>query len=157
MAINRRTLREKVMQVLYANEMTHDDIGPIINNVFEEIIMDRDSMNFARQLIEQVRTNLDEIDKLIISKTNNWESQRLALIDRLLLRMAITEFLYFPDIPPKVTINEAMEIAKKFSTDQSSKFINGILDAILIDLNNSKTLNKSGRGLISQSTKKQTE
>ncbi len=64
-------------------------------------------------------------------KSKNWDFERIAIIDRLIIRMAICEFLFFDDIPPKVSISEAIEIAKKFSTDDSSAFVNGILDAIL--------------------------
>jgi len=74
-----------------------------------------------------------------------------ALIDRILLRMGITELLFFPEIPPKVSINEVIEIAKEYSTSNSGKFINGILDAILSDLKLNSNLNKSGRGLIDES------
>jgi len=79
---------------------------------------------------------------------------RIALIDKLLLRMGICELLYFPDIPPKVSINESIEIAKDFSTAGSGKFINGILDAILSDEKKSGKLNKTGRGLVEESIHK---
>jgi N utilization substance protein B len=91
---------------------------------------------------------------MIREKVNNWEMERIALIDRILLRIAIAELLYFPDIPPKVSINEAIEIAKEYSTAKSGKFINGVLDAILTDLKQSGKLNKSGRGLIEESLPK---
>ena len=74
-----------------------------------------------------------EFDELIASKSRNWDLTRIALMDRLILRMALTEFFYFKDIPPKVSISEAIEIAKVFSTEESSSFVNGILDAILND------------------------
>ena len=78
---------------------------------------------------------------------------RVALIDKLLLRMGLCEILYFPDIPPKVSINEIIEIAKIFSTAGSGKFINGILDAILSDLKSHDILQKEGRGLVEESIK----
>jgi N utilization substance protein B len=157
MALNRRTIREKVMQVLYAYEITHDPIEPIVKNVFEDILQDNESMGFAYQLIEKVISNVNEIDGKIRSRVNNWEFKRLAIIDKILLRIAICEFLFFPDIPPKVTLNEAIEIAKKFSTDKSSKFINGILDAVLISLNETDSMHKTGRGLMNKSIKKDTD
>jgi N utilization substance protein B len=79
---------------------------------------------------------------------------RIALIDKLLLQIGITELMYFPEIPPKVSINEVIEIAKDYSTSNSGKFINGILDAILSELKESGNLNKSGRGLIGESLPK---
>ena len=79
---------------------------------------------------------------------------RIALIDKILLRMAICEILYFPDIPPKVSINEAIEIAKEFSTAGSGKFINGILDAILSEEKTAGRLNKTGRGLVDSTISK---
>ena len=89
-----------------------------------------------------------EIDKLIKSKVMHWESDRIAVIDRMILRIGIAELLYFPDIPPKVTINEAIEIGKIFSTANSGRFINGVLDAILEELKENGTLHKTGRGLL---------
>ena len=80
--------------------------------------------------------------------------KRIALMDKLLLRIGITELLYFPDIPPKVSINEVIEIAKNYSTSNSGKFINGILDAILTELKNTGKLNKTGRGLIEETLPK---
>ena len=72
----------------------------------------------------------DEFDKMIIKRLKNWELRRIAVIDKVILRLALAEILYFEDIPPEVSINEAIELAKKYSTEKSSKFINGILDAI---------------------------
>ena len=85
---------------------------------------------------------------------DNWDLSRIALIDRILLRMGICEILFFPDIPPKVSINESIEIAKDYSTSSSGKFINGILDAILDDLKKDGKLNKKGRGLLEESLPK---
>ena len=79
------------------------------------------------------------------------ELHRVAVIDRMLLRIGVCEFLYFDDIPPKVTINEAIEIAKLFSTDASGKFVNGVLGAVHQDLKNSGKLVKRGLGLITNS------
>jgi N utilization substance protein B len=79
---------------------------------------------------------------------------RIALIDRILLRIGICEILYFPDIPPKVSINESIEIAKEYSTGGSAKFINGILDAVLTNEKKSGKLNKIGRGLVEDSITK---
>ncbi len=90
----------------------------------------------------------DEYQDLIAAKTKNWESDRIALVDNLLMRMAITELINFPTIPVKVTINEYIELSKSFSTLKSSTFINGILDKILADLTTQRRIKKEGRGLI---------
>lgn len=154
---NRRTLREKALQVLYAYEMN----GEGLTNLTEGILTDVESAvdkKFVTNLINKVIANQKSLDEQIKQRVTNWEMERIALIDRLLLRIGITEILYFPDIPPKVSINEVIEIAKDFSTSNSGKFINGILDAILSELKDSGKLNKSGRGLVDQTLpKKQSE
>ncbi|MEN0053768.1 MAG: transcription antitermination protein NusB [Mucilaginibacter sp.] len=86
--------------------------------------------------------------ELIAAKTQNWEPERIAMMDTLLMKMAITEFINFTSIPVKVTINEYLEISKEFSTPKSNSFINGILDKILIDLKAEQKIKKIGRGLI---------
>lgn len=86
--------------------------------------------------------------ELIAGKTQNWEPERIAMMDTLLMKMAITEFINFTSIPVKVTINEYLEISKEFSTPKSNSFINGILDKILIDLKAENKVKKIGRGLI---------
>jgi len=92
--------------------------------------------------------------KKIKSRVANWEITRIALLDKVLLRMGICELMYFPEIPPKVSINETIEIAKTFSTASSGKFINGIMDAILTELKKNGELNKTGRGLVEESISK---
>lgn len=97
----------------------------------------------------QLSTSLPQIFKdLIASNTKNWEVERLPLTDRVILEMAVTELLNFPNIPVKVTINEYIELSKKYSTDKSRQFINGILDVISKKLKSDGHLKKSGRGLI---------
>ena len=85
---------------------------------------------------------------MIKKKALNWDFDRIAVIDRIILRMAMCEFIYFDDIPPKVSIDEAIEISKKFSTEKSGKFINGILDSVLNEWNQENKINKKGRGLV---------
>jgi N utilization substance protein B len=150
---NRRELREKVLQTLYAYELNGEGLTVLMEGVLIDVSSEID-VNFAKQLINKVVANRMQLDNEIRSRVANWEMERIALIDRLLLRIGITEIYYFPDIPPKVTINEVIEIAKDYSTSNSGKFINGILDAILIDLKKDGKLNKSGRGLIEESLPK---
>jgi len=141
-------IREKVLQAIYAYEISKEPIADVINNVFGELKNSKDDFEFAKKLVTEVIHHEEEVEKLIRDKVAHWEFERIALIDRLLLRMGICELMYFPDIPPKVTINESIEVAKTFSTENSGKFINGVLDAILEDLKSRKLLNKTGRGLV---------
>ena len=150
---NRRLLREKSLQVLYAYEMNGEGLQNLIDGILSDITNKNDK-EFSTKIVNSVLANKDELDGKITERVNNWEMDRIALIDRILLRIGIAELFYFSDIPPKVSINEVIEIAKDYSTSNSSKFINGILDAILTDLKKSGKLNKSGRGLIDQKISK---
>lgn len=149
----RRIVREKVLQILYAYEMNKDSLTAHIEGILPDTL-DKPDRQFAEELINKVITHQDELDEKIKLRVANWEMNRIALIDKLLLRMGICELLYFPDIPPKVSINEAIEIAKVFSTAGSGKFINGILDAILSKLKETNVLNKTGRGLVEETISK---
>ena len=153
---NRRELREKVLQTLYAYEFNNEGLTNLIQGILTDVSLESD-INFAKQLINKIVANRIILDEEIKNRVANWEMERIALIDRLLLRIGIAELYYFPDIPPKVTINEVIEIAKDYSTSNSGKFINGILDAILSDLKKNGKLNKSGRGLIEESLPKKSE
>lgn len=146
----RRATREKALQALYAYELSKEPITTVMENVLAELRSYREDFEFAKKLITEAVRHQDEIEVYIRRKVAHWEFDRIAVIDRLILRMGICELLYFPDIPPKVSINEAIEVAKTFSTERSGQFINGVLDAILSELKNAKTLNKTGRGLIEE-------
>jgi N utilization substance protein B len=150
---NRRILREKVLQVLYAYELNGEGLTNLTNGILSDLASIPD-IDFAKKLIDSVVANTRNLDLIIQEKVSNWEMDRIALIDRILLRIGISELMNFPDIPPKVTINEVIEIAKDYSTSNSNKFINGILDAVLSDLKKSGNLNKTGRGLIDQTITK---
>ena len=149
----RRIIREKVLQLLYAFEMNNENKEFMIKEILSDVEENADK-EFANNLINQVFLHENELDELIKGKVDNWDLSRIALIDRILLRMGICEIIYFSDIPPKVSINEAIEIAKVYSTSSSGKFINGILDAILSDLKLSDKLKKKGRGLMEESLPK---
>lgn len=103
---------------------------------------------FMLDLFKKVVSFESEYQEIIGQKTKNWDSERIAVMDTLLMRMAITELVHFHLIPVKVTMNEYIEIAKEFSTPKSNSFINGILDKILAELKASGKLHKSGRGLM---------
>jgi len=106
-----------------------------------------EDIEFGKDLIEKVLQKREYLNELIEEFAKNWELERIAVIDRILVQMAITELEEFPEIPPKVSINESIEIAKKYSTDKSRSFINGILDSIMKKLKSEGKINKSGRGL----------
>lgn len=152
----RRIVREKALQILYAYEMNKESFDLLMQDLLIEI-KDEEDISFAKNLISKVINNVRELDAWISKRVNNWEMNRIALIDKILLRIGICELLYFADIPPKVSINEAIEIAKIFSTAGSGKFINGILDAVLSELKKAGVLNKSGRGLLEESIAKKSQ
>lgn len=109
---------------------------------------DEEDKDFAKDLFRKTVLNEAELGKEYIDKTPNWDTERIAEIDTIILKMAICEFLKFPSIPVKVTINEYLEIAKEYSTPKSSIFINGILDNLVKEFQENKKLNKAGRGLM---------
>ncbi len=150
----RRRIREKIVQALYTLELRDTDVENAAEwLVTPEIAADSNAVMFFRKLLQSIDENRKEIDGYISKHTFNWDMSRIAVIDKNILRMALAEILYFEDIPPKVSINEAIEIAKKFSsTDKSCKFVNGILDAIFNDLKTSGKIRKCGRGLIDHSS-----
>jgi len=154
MVSKRRVVREKVLQALYAHEISRDPIEGVIENILVDLKKDAVTFDFARKLILKVVDAGLELDTIIKKRVANWEFNRLAVIDRVILRMCICELLYFEDIPPKVSINEAIEIARRYSTEKSDKFVNGVLDSVLDDLKANGKLKKSGRGLLETSTRK---
>jgi N utilization substance protein B len=109
---------------------------------------DDEMRHFAMELLERTEFYGEFALGLIEKFSQNWELGRLAHIDRVVLKIAITELLCFEEIPTKVTINEAIEIVKKYSTDKSSQFVNGVLDSALIELTTQGKILKTGRGLL---------
>lgn len=145
--MRRRIIRERVLQALYAQEVSGDTADHVIATTVHGFEHNKQALEFAKLLVRETITHKLQIDKIIQEKVANWDFGRIALIDRLVLRMAICELLYFTDIPPKVTMNEAIEIAKLFSTEKSGQFVNGVLDAVLEDLRDAGDIQKTGRGL----------
>jgi N utilization substance protein B len=107
-----------------------------------------DDKEFMKDLFRYTLDNDEEYEQLISGKAKNWDIERLAMLDRIILKMAIAEMLHFPSIPVKVTINEFIELSKEYSTPKSKQFVNGILDATVAELTSKGILKKSGRGLI---------
>ena len=127
---SRRKAREKVLQILFQLDFRDDGIEKICEEFWDENRVGDKVREFADKLARGTHANLDTIDRLIGSTAEHWSLERLASVDRAILRWATYEILYVSDIPPKVTINEAVEIAKTFGTEESGGFINGILDKI---------------------------
>ncbi len=109
-----------------------------------------DELNFAYSLLNEVLNRQKYLDELLSSLAENWDLSRIDKIDKYLMQMAAVELMYFPEIPPKVSINEAIDISKDYSSEKSSVFINGVLDAMLTKLKEEGKLTKAGRGLINK-------
>lgn len=121
---------------------------PHDNFAVPKLYKDSEDQQFVTDLFRKTILNETELAKEYINKTPNWDTERIAEIDTIILKMAICEFLKFPSIPMKVTINEYLEIAKEYSTPKSSIFINGILDNLVKEFQTNNRLNKTGRGLM---------
>jgi N utilization substance protein B len=156
MSTRRRQIREKVLQGLYAYELSHEPVELILETIVNDLKRDPEVFDLAKTLFLKVIETKDEVDALIKGRVANWEFSRIAVIDKIVLRISICELLYFDDIPPKVSINEAIEIARRYSTEKSDKFVNGVLDSVLDDLKKSGRMKKTGRGLLETTTKKHT-
>jgi len=127
---SRRKARELALQALYGIEITCEPCTKVLEDIKREDAQADEVWEYASRLVLAVHSKLGELDALIKQQCDNWDLARVALLDKNILRMAITEILFFDDIPPKVSIDEAIELAKKFSTEKSGIFINGILDPI---------------------------
>jgi len=120
-------------------------------NFFRDFLPEDETVEeFGLSLLKNTIKNKDEIMELIIPVLDNWDHERLAIIDTILLRLALCEFMDFPTIPTKVTLNEYVEMAKNYSTEKSKEFINGILDKLMKDLDAKGLLKKQGRGLVEE-------
>jgi len=109
----------------------------------------QDEIEFGQELLSKVVKEYDNLKEHLVGRTPNWESDRIAKIDYIILITSIAELLYFPSIPTKVSLNEYIEIAKEFSSPSSGKFVNGVIDNIVKDLTNKGLIVKKGRGLMS--------
>lgn len=126
----RRRAREIALQVLYQLDLDPADPKKVLALHWENFQPSEQSREFCARLVDGVLQNGKEIDRLIEEHSENWTLKRMAVVDRNILRLAAFELRYCPDIPFKVTLNEAVELAKKFGSDDSGAFINGILDRI---------------------------
>jgi N utilization substance protein B len=128
----RRKAREVALQFLYQlDQHGAEDPAPHSDEFWARHPVDADTQAFADALVRGSKQQQGKIDQLLAQYTEHWDLDRMAVVDRNILRMAVYELLWAPDVPPKAVINEAIEIAKKFGTTESSRFINGVLDRIL--------------------------
>jgi N utilization substance protein B len=138
-----------VLQALIAKTFKNFAFDEPAKNKLAEVTGNwEEDREFIVNLFEKNIRYDKDYQKMISDKTQNWEPERIAMMDTLLMKMAITEFINFTSVPVKVTINEYLEISKEFSTPKSNSFLNGILDKILIELKSQNKVNKIGRGLI---------
>ena len=128
----RRKAREFALQMLYQFDVSNE-FEYLINEFWSTKDVPDDVKEFADNIVEGVVKNLHSIDNMLIQSAANWSIDRMALVDRNIMRIAVYELLFIKNIPVKVTINEAIEIAKRFGGEESSAFINGILDKIIKD------------------------
>jgi N utilization substance protein B len=126
----RRRSREFALQVLYQLDVTKEDAAKILSQFRNHFPQHEESNGFAELIVHGVLDHAREIDQLIERYSENWRLDRMSMIDRNILRMAIFELIYCEDIPPKVTLNEAIELGKRYGSEDSGSFINGILDRI---------------------------
>lgn len=126
----RTKAREYALQILYQVDLTRTDAATSIQEFWVYRNAPQEIQAFATQLARGALSRLAELDRMIASHANNWEISRMAVVDRNILRLGAYELLYADDVPPKVCLNEAVELAKRFGDEESSKFVNGILDTI---------------------------
>ena len=128
----RSRARECALKVLYKIDITKDNYASALDDFWanQEIEEDISVKEFAATIVKGVAENIQKIDELIKKYATNWDINRMAVVDRNVLRAAIFELLFLSDIPPKVSINEAVDLAKKFGDKDSGRFVNGILDQI---------------------------
>jgi N utilization substance protein B len=129
----RRLARESVLKGLYAEEIGSLSSDEVLRTVVLDGHLSQAGAEFARLLFEQVHQSREWTDAAISRLATNWDIERIAVIDRIIMRMAMTEIKVMVDIPMKVVLNEAIELAKRYSTSESSAFINGILDTFVKD------------------------
>ena len=126
----RRFARELVLQGLYAAEMAETSPDKILEDLMSRHTVDTESREFMERLFNTSLNQKEWIRTQIEERLENWDITRVAVVDLLVLQMMIAEMVFLEDIPPKVSMTEGVEIARKYSTDESSSFVNGILDAV---------------------------
>lgn len=128
--ISRRRGREFAMQLLYAVEVGKEAFAEALKGLAEDPELPMDAREYGTRLARKVLESQEDLDARIAAAASNWDLERIAIVDKLIIRCAVAELMYMQDVPLKVAINEAVDIAKKYSTGDSSRFVNGVLDAI---------------------------
>ena len=129
---DRRKSRIIALQIAYGCELSNNSVENIFESFFKDNHLKSENIEkYSKNLVKICQKNIIKIDKIIDENSQNWELNRIAMTDKLVLRLAIVEMLHFEDVPHKVSISEAVEISKVFGTNNSGVFVNGILDAVL--------------------------
>ena len=126
----RKKARELALKCLYAYESTGQEVDEVCNSLIKTSDLNEESVLYADRLFRRVVETLKELDTSIERFSQNWRIERIAMVDKNILRLAICELVSFPDVPAKVAINEGIELAKKYSSQESSRYVNGLLDAV---------------------------
>jgi transcription antitermination protein NusB len=129
-AFSRSQCREWALQFLYQGEFSEPPDSTALERFWSHFQDEAAPPAYLKELVEGVGSHLEELDALIVRYSEHWRLERMTVVDRNLLRLAIYELLYQGEIPPKVVINEAVEMAKRFGSEASGGFINGILDQV---------------------------
>ena len=141
----RRKAREIALQVLYGLNFVNIDVQKALDLFWSNFVAPKAAKEFAAFLVQGTCEHKEELDKLIAGCSDNWSLGRMSKVDINILRLAVFEFLYCDDIPPKVTLNEAVDLGKTFGSENSGSFINGILDALNLKLNKKNATNHLDR------------
>ncbi len=132
----RRHARERALQFLFQIEQTREDWHDAISLFWEHHAARPGARRYAELLIAETTAHRDEIDRVLSDALEHWTLNRLGIVERSVLRLAACELLYCPDVPPKVAIDEAVDVTKKFATEKAGSFVNGVLDRIKTSLEN---------------------
>lgn len=139
--LSRRLARRIALQILFCNDFLHEDLESVARRVVESL--EEPLSPFTQELVHRTTEHEKSLNDLIRKHLRNWDYQRVAVLDRVLIRLALCEMLFFPDIPVEVSINEALEISKDFSNLKSRRFVNGILDSIYKELLSTNQVQKT--------------
>jgi len=143
----RRQARELAMQALFYLDMRNNASVEMLERFCGNFSPSKKSRPFFLKLVNGVLESRDELDALIERFSKNWGIKRMSGVDRNVMRIAVFELLYCDDIPPKVSINEAVDVGKKFGTEESGSFINGIMDSIRLELEEAGKLKKGDKSV----------
>jgi transcription antitermination protein NusB len=150
--LSRRQSRRFALQVLYSNEFLKEDIEEVASRIAATLHNEVDE--FSREIMTKTSRQIEELDHLILEGLVDRNINRLPILEKVLIRMALCELLHFPDIPIEVTLNEAVDLSKEFISLKSSRFVNGLLDTLVKKLDKEKKVNKSLLARLPSSMKK---